>query len=541
LSPGAAGRSVTWPALKAVVCAWLLALVPGPAVSAPTTGDARREAVDLVQSRRCETAIPALELARRGDPGDARLPLLEAECQIRLQRYADALASLQEVKRLDPRQPELDLYFGIAHYHTGDLAAAEKDFEAARRSSPGRADTDLYLGLILLQRSEPRRAAEMLARARRTDADAVEPVASYYEGLAWSAAREDTQARDAFRRVQQLAPESDWAEAAGRALASAPGWGPRGSFVEASSGVEYNTNVTLAGSDLAPGQVSGRRDVDTMWSLVAGTEIYRGDRWSLGGLVNYYGNAHTKLWQYDLEYPGSSLWLDYRLTPDTTLRFQTEVNYAWYGYQPYQVLGAMTPQAYHSWHDYGITWAYAKFLGGSYFFQNVDYPDIGTPGGFGPRGVNEAEARNRDGWGITGGVLHTLPISALDLELRGGFNYYHYWSVGTEWRYTGYEGLVGFRKPLLWEFVLDGQAGFLYRPFAHPSTYPQNDTLPLQYANVDRRDNVWQFEVKLERPLTSWLKASFRYYYLDNGSNTAVYNYRQQIWGGYLTVSFRQR
>lgn len=534
MKPGAGRRSPPHSALTALLRSSLVLLTAGSAEAAPDAA-ARAEAVQMVQTQRCEQAIPLLEQARRNDPGDARLPLLAGECQIRLRRYADAVISLTEVKRLDPRLPDVDLYLGIAHYHTGDLEAAERDFEAARVTSPGRAEVDLYLGMILLQDSRNEEAAAALQRARMADARAVEPVASYYEGLALLAAGQSSKGREALERVRELAPGSDWAAAAERSLQGAPGWGPRQSFFEAMVGTEWNTNVTLAGTEISPGEISGRRDLGTVWSATAGTEVYRQDEWAVGALASYYGNAHTTLYQFDLQYPGASIWVDRRLSDVTTFRFQSEINYAWYGYEPYTVLGGLTPSIFHSWQDYGLTWVYAKFYGGDYFFDNFDIDDS-----IGPPGVDEERQRNRDGWGVTAGFLHTANVKAIDTELRGGFNYYHYWSVGTEWRYDGYEVILGFRRPLPYEFVLDGQAGFVYRPFYHPSTYPENNTIPLVFPYAKRRDNAWQFEVKLERPINSWLKASARYYYLDNGSNTPTFNYRQQIWGAYLTVNFRQ-
>lgn len=510
-------------------------LVTPPRASAATAEDERREAMTLVQASRCEAALTVLERARREDPGDARLPRLAGECLIRLQRYTEALASLSESKRLDPTMPDTDLYLGIAHYHQGDLEASEKELEAARQTSPGRAEISLYRGLILLQRAQAREAAAALESARLTDTRGVEPVASYYEGLAWLAADERERAREALRRVQEQAPGSEWADAAARALETTPGWGPRQSYEELSTGVEWNTNVTLAGTATAPDTISRRRDLSTVWSALAGTEVYRGERWSVGALASYYGSAHTKLSAFDLQYPGASLWIDRKLWDDTTLRLQSSFNYAWYGYQPYEVLGALTPQVFKTWRDHGVTWAYARFFGSDYFFDTFDLAD-----GVGPPGVDEAKERNRDGWGVTAGVLHTLPLPDLGLDLRGGVHYHHYRSVGREWRYDGYEAVLGLRKTLPLRFALDLQASCLYEPFRHPSTYPDNDTVPLRFANVRRRDDVWQVEARLERPITSWLKASARYAYLANGSNTAVFNYHQQIWGGYLTASFRQ-
>ncbi len=533
MRPGAARRSP-----PPVLIVLLLAVSLGFAPRASASDDAaalRREAIELARSRRCEAALPALEAARGRDPGDARLPLLAAECQIRLRRYADALVSLEIARGLDPALANLDLYLGIAHYHTGDFEAAHRDLEAARIANPGSAEIELYLGMLELQAGRLESATVALERARTVNAEAVEPVASYYEGLAHRSLGRSDRAREAFERVVDLAPGSDWADAAARMLATAPGWGPRESWIEATVGTEYDTNVTLAGTEITPGEISGRRDLSTVWSLVGGTEVYRGERFAVGALVSYYGSAFTRLYEYDLEYPGASIWVDRRLDDVTTFRFQSEFNYAWYGYQPYVALGALNPQLFRSFGDYGLTWAYAKFYGGDYFFDTVDLPS-----GVGPPGIDEAAERNRDGWGLTAGFVHTLPIPAWELDLRAGFNYYHYWSVGSEWRYDGYEPLLlGFSKVLPFGFIVDGQASFIYRTFYHPSTYPENNTLPLEFANVDRRDRVWQFEVKLERPITSWLKASARYYYLDNGSNTAVFNYRKQIWGGYLTLAFR--
>ncbi len=495
----------------------------------------QRQIVELVQSRRCEEALPLLELARKKDPGDARLPLLAGECQIRLKQYGNARASLEAAQRIAPDLANLDLFLGIAHYHLDDLDAAQGALEKARVTSPGRAEVDLYDGMILLRRGEYREAALALSRARSIDAPVVEPMASYYEGVAWKAAEDLDKARVALKRVEELAPGTAWDEAARRALEAAPGWGFRKSFVEASVGVEYNTNVTVQGNVIAPGDISGRRDVATVWSVLGGTEFYRGEQWSAGALVSYYGNAHTELYRYDLEYPGGSLWLDRKLSDKTTLRLQTDINYAWYGYEPFVVVGGISPQIFHSWDEYGVTWGYTKWYGSDYFFDTFDLPD-----GIGPPGVNEASARNRDGWGVMVGFQHTLPVPQADLALRGGFNYYHYESQGSDWRYNGYEAVLGFTKPLPWQIVLDGQASYLYQPFENPSTYPESATLPLQFERANRRDSVWQFQVNLERPITPWLKASFRYYYLANASNTAFFDYRQQIWGGYLTFYWNQ-
>ena len=156
MTPGAARRSPPRSAFAALARTLLAVALTTSQAGLARADDARREAVDLVEAHRCERALPALDRARKADPGDARLALLAAECQIRLKRYPEALASLADVRRLDPRLPDADLYRAIAEYHTGDLDAAEHSLETARETSPRRADTDLYLGRVLLQSGTPR-------------------------------------------------------------------------------------------------------------------------------------------------------------------------------------------------------------------------------------------------------------------------------------------------------------------------------------------------------------------------------------------------
>ena len=55
---------------------------------------------------------------------------------------------------------------------------------SAQPALSDRAELQLYLGLIALQRGEAERAAQSFAQSSQADPDAVEPVASFYQGLA---------------------------------------------------------------------------------------------------------------------------------------------------------------------------------------------------------------------------------------------------------------------------------------------------------------------------------------------------------------------
>ena len=90
---------------------------------------------------------------------------------------------------------------------------------------------------------------------------------------------------------------------------------------------------------------------------------------------------------------------------------------------------------------------------------------------------------------------------------------------------------------------IKGQGSYAYVPYRNASVVPDpgdvpNDGTPYSLSNTARRDNVGQVDAILERPLTEWLVASARDTYIDNDSNTDVYDYDRHIVGGYLTVQW---
>lgn len=498
----------------------------------------------------------------RDHPADVEPLLWTGQCAIEEQRYDEASAALEAASELAPDDGEVRLQLAIALYHREELARASAELErAAQRLGEDRAEIALYRGLLLLadpSAGDAADAASWLERARVLDADAVEPVASYYAGVGWSSADDEDRARAALGRVVREWPGTPWALQAQRML-DGLGAGQRRVWGSLRAGVEYDDNAVLQGQGTPlPSEISSRSDVSGVWQGTAGIELFRGDAWSSGAALSYSGSVHAEIDGFDTQYPGFAIWLDRRIGDATTLRGALDTGYAWVDYESFLWSYRAGLSAIHQWREAGTSEVFARFWRDDYYQQSDDVPDgIGVPGSScslagnpvvsfcGPPGIDERSERNRDGNGVAVGWVHRagLPVAWPwgPLEARGGYQFEHFASRGTEYSYDSHALAAGLRAPLPWSVTADVSGGFAWRPYRHPTTFP-NGTLffDTEYGlpASDRDETTANVDVALERPITRWLVGSLRWHYERNHSNADVFDYGRHIVGGYLTARF---
>ncbi|MDP7571038.1 MAG: tetratricopeptide repeat protein, partial [Myxococcota bacterium] len=181
----------------------------------------RAQAAQLATAGRCDAALPLLEEARKRSPEDAPAALLQGQCLLHAKRYQDALEPLRDAVRLAPDSADAALHLGMAEYHVGDSSAAEASLARAEQLEPDNAQAALYRGLALLDLAREEEAADRFDHASRIDTANMEPMASYYAGLAHQSLGRAAEAEAALRRVSALAPGSVWDRQAEAALAAA--------------------------------------------------------------------------------------------------------------------------------------------------------------------------------------------------------------------------------------------------------------------------------------------------------------------------------
>ncbi len=536
--------------------AWLLALVLlGTTTGRAETGDPRRtQAARLAGEGRCAAALTLAEELRAEGTIDPDLLLVEAHCAAQLRRYQQAVDVLRTVLRREPAHAEARLRLAIALYHLGDFDAAQRELDAAEHElGEPHAEALLYRGLLHLEDRRGREAAEALERARARDPRTVEPVASYYAALSWLQARDRARADAAIERVLRDWPETAWAAQAERLRERLEEQRLR-RWVRIRGGFEYDDNVVLQGGGVPlPDEISSARDVRGTWSGEAGAELLRGERWSVGLLGGYSGNANADITSFDTHYPVLALWLDRQLDDATTLRLALDGGHAWVDGDSFFATGRASLSAVRAWESAGASELYVQLRIDEYFENGDDIPDgTGTAGApcpepppgatiatCGPPGVNERRERNRDGRSAVVGVRHTFGIPMLRSTFHAGYEFERFDASGTEYSHVAHSllGGVGIALPL--EFSLDVSGVVTWRPFDESSTFPDPpepffDT-EFAVANGDRDERYAAVAISLARPLGRGLTASAGWRRERNHSNVEVFDYGQEVLGVYLT------
>jgi tetratricopeptide (TPR) repeat protein len=533
-----------------IIAACAALCVAGSALAADEAAVLRLRADQLASQDRCEEALARLLRARELAPDDAHSALVAGRCFLRLNRYEEAVSFLEQARRMDPNARGIDIDLAMAQFHRADYAAAERDLAGAEQEMPNDPRVSLYRGLLLLQQAEDAEGARALERAGRLDQD-IDPLASYYAGLAWERARERERAEQALRRVQQEAPGSDWAQQATLAMHRLGEPYRRHWWSEATAGLAYDSNAVLLGDGVVlPADISNKADGLGTFSLEGGRELLRNPDWSAGAIAGYDGSAYFNLDGFDLQYPTLAGWLDRRVDDVSFVRLQPFGGYAWRDTDRY--MGAAGGDlSYYRRYKRSSARAYAQIVYTDYLFDiPIDSEILGilaTPGNIVPQSVllaaNDrlARWRNRDGVLYVGGYEQLLEVRD-GTRLRVGVDYQRYQSAGIEYTHDHFGIWLGARQQLPWRVDLDVVGSFAYEPYEHPSTFVNSATKGLFPSLVDagprRRDKVWTVKLMLERPVTDWLKASVRWQYQNNDSNTAVFKYDRHIVGGFLTVAF---
>jgi tetratricopeptide (TPR) repeat protein len=529
------------PRLRFLVAGAVLCALAGAARAADEAAVLRLRAEQLAGEDRCEEALERARRARELAPDDARAALVEGRCALRLKRYPEAVAPLEDARRLAPGSAGIAIDLAQVHYHRGDFAAAETELARAEQEMPDDARVSLYRGLLLLQQAEDADAAASLERAGRLSQD-IDPLASYYAGLAWERARERERAEQALRRVEEQAPGSAWAQQASLALERLGEPYRRHWWADFVAGAAYDDNAVLRGSHVVlPPEISNQREGVAFWSVEGGYELLRNPDWSVGAIAGYEGNAYFDLNQFNLQYPSIAAWVDRRVDDASFVRLQPFFGYAWRDADPY--LGAV-----------GGNLAYYRFgevVYDDYLFAVPDDPLVLFAASKASNPDDKAlylagnerlkRLRDRDGVQYRVGYEHSISLRR-GTEVRAGADYYHYESQGDEYIHEHVGVWLGVRQDLFWKLDLDLLAGYAYEPYRKPSTFEDPLAKALNPAEVNtgprRRDNAWRVSALLERPIRSWLKASLVWRFHDNNSSADVFDYDRHVVGGFLTAAF---
>lgn len=546
----------------------------GSAWAAPSAADPVEDALNAaradVEQGRCEQAQERLAQVE-GLANRARL--LGGQCLIRTGRYPEALASLDRARGardLTAAQVgDVELFRGVALYHLERYAESSAALESAEGLTSEPAQLALYRGLIALRSGDAKRAAPDLEAAALLSPALTEPVASYYAGLAWQGAAEQDNARTALQRVIDIDGEDGaWGRQARVLLGESD---PHPFALRAMVGIEYDDNVILRGGATqfsAPDTPAVIRDDEKdgrgVWNIDGSVQLLQAGDVGVGVTAGYSGSAHFDLADFDAQYPRIGAYLVDRIDAETTAQVRYEFGAVWIDEESFMRTQLAEAGLSHTWPEAGTTVLVADLVWNDLRFPTLDVLD--GPGAVngdcddpdvdgnevapqcGPVGLDEGHERDRDGIGYGAAVEHrySLPLpdatdGILDaVWLGGGYRFRYFDSQGDEWKHMSHVLTAALELDLSHGFNLTTRAGYEFRDFSNPSSFPDEEVINQQYAlsSGDRQEHEASFSAELAKAISKNLSVSTRWSYLDNDSNRRVYDYDRHIVGAYVNVRF---
>jgi hypothetical protein len=172
----------------------------------------------------------------------------------------------------------------------------------------------------------------------------MEPLASYYEGLALANTDDTRGARAALRRARQIGADTEWGEEAQRRLDDLSPFRAGAWWAEATLGAEFDDNVVLRGDGVRlPSEISEEDDTRLAWRAKIGKELFRSENWSGGAMLSYSGSAHRDFSDFNVHFPIASIWVDRRMGESAVAHLQYDAGYAWVDTESFLVPQAVTP------------------------------------------------------------------------------------------------------------------------------------------------------------------------------------------------------
>lgn len=488
----------------------------------------RARAAQLATRGDCSAALPLLDQAKALDPaGDDEAALMAGRCLISMEKFAEAKPILERAVAHDPSSGDARLALGVAEYHLGEKDAARADLEQAQKSLPNNPEAELYLGLILLEEERTADAISRLDRSRTLQGDTFEPASNYYSAIAHAEAGDTKRAEDSLRRVQTMAPGTVWAERAGEALAQAEARQAAGGpvrWLTLQAGLDYDSNVALrSGAISRPGNISDRSDGRAWWGVDGGADVYRKNGWGAGAGATYNGSQPFRAEDFGQNFISANLWVDRELGQETLFRVSPEAGYGFFNGHDFVRYIGVRPELRHDFGRAGMGTLYVRYAFNDFLYR--EYISLADPT---PNLTRQA--RDRDGNDMVAGYDHQIGVTDT-LTLRGGGYGHTYAAQGSDYDFAGGGGWLGFRQMLPWRTILDATGSAEYDQYESRSSFV---VLPERAGK--RRDVVGTANVVLTRPINDWLSVSARYQYLNNESNTSVFDYDRHIVGAFVTV-----
>lgn len=473
------------------------------------------EGIEEYKDENFEEALEILIKAREENPTSSIAAFYLGLTYKQLMNYKDAAANFRDAVKLKPSVKEAIVELIEVLYNLDELKEAKEWLNVAEKEGIKPAQTAFLKGLILLKENNNLEAIKSFENSKQLD-PTLTSAADFQIGVAYLKEKNLKEAREKFRAIVIVSPESDLAafareyeEAITKRLALEREW-----RLSAGLAYQYDDNVILKPELEIAGIPKG-----TDWAAIATFNAGYAPRlsgpWTLNTQYSFYANRHRRLETYDTMSHTLTIAPGYNFK-DASLNLFLSYNYTWVNDQRY--LGAISASPLLN-----------IALGGNHIGQlSVGYSKreflwTETPSGM-PIGPDED--RDADVFDASAGWIYLFSGGKGFLNLRYEVSTEN--TDGTNWSNIGNKGSANILVPILGNLKMNvsGEA------------YLQNYRNVHTIFDIKRKDKIYTASGVLSYEFYKGASFLLQYAHIRDDSNIAIYDYKKNIYSAGIEYRF---
>ena len=470
-----------------------------------------QQVINQVNQENYEEALALLNQAWQKGPRTPEKAFLLGKVNRRLLRYPEAQRYLEEAVRLKPDLAEAQLLLADTLIALDKPGQAEPHLRAAQAAGFEPGQTAYLQGMAAFKQKQFAPAAEHFRRAQSDPKLTQE--AKFQESMALASLNRYSEARRTMEEAIRLNPLS---QTAALAQGYVQALDVRGKDVRrfrfsAATGFDWDSNVTLQPGDPVSAQlVSGQGDLT--YTQLANFEynfVPRGP-WALWALYSYYQNFHRRLTKFDMLSNTVGLTPMYTWT-NSRFWLPFTFNYTDVESDKYYTAFTLTPSYLYLFTSNWAIEGNLRLARQYYWFPTLFPQD------------------DRSGRNIAASLAGYYFFKNQQGYLQFRFTYEHYFTSGTNWENDAFRLSLSALYPFTEKFKVRGFVDLAFQPYTN-NFFNGNPLV----TNPKRDDTILMVGVEGTYAIWKGLEINAHYYYIQDSSNIAIYDYNRHIIGGQL-------
>ncbi len=450
-----------------------------------------------------DEALPLLKKAREEEPNSSLAAYYLGITYKQLQDYKNAKSHLMDAVNLAPKIKEALLELVEVLYQLGELDRAKKYIELAQRQNIKPPQTAFLKGLVLLKEGKNLDAVKAFERAKVLDSS-LEQTADYQIGLAYLKEKKFDEAKEAFKEVIVLEPNTDLAIFANRYVEAIERKKKAERPFRFTVGLagQYDDNVLLKPGDATvAANITNEDDFREVFTFKGEHRKKFTEKFGLNSQYSLYYAHQDDIGLYDVLSNSVAFTPTYYFDRGT-IGLPLMYNYTLVGEKEYLSTISVTPLC-------NLIIAKTQMGQLSFKYRKKDF--LRTP-------LNIDENRDSNDFGASAGWFLFFAENKGFFSLRYEINKDD--TKGNNWRYIGNRANATLLYPFFKLFKFSVSTDVFLQDFLETHTV----------YNVERKDKVYTVSTMLAYNFWKDSELQFRYTYVKDDSNIAVYDYDRNVY-----------